>query len=37
MNDEIVIIPKLTLLPKRATADVADVRLIGLVEGAVRG
>lgn len=31
-----IIIPKLTFLPKSATADIADVRLFGLVEGAVR-
>ena len=37
MNEEIIIIPKLAFLPERATADIADVRLFGLVEGAVRG
>ena len=31
------IVPELTLLPESATADVAGVRLFGLVEDAVRG
>ena len=37
MNEDLIIIPKLTPLPERSPADVADVRLFGLVEDAVRG
>ena len=37
MNEDLIIVPKLTPLPERSPADVADVRLFGLVEDAVRG